>query len=64
MLTYNEIGDALMNNPPHKVAITSGSLDAQIYGVGESPTSGGIWVTPYGGAKFKITIEHTLTILP
>jgi hypothetical protein len=64
MLTYNEIQNALLSNPPTKVAISNGSEDIPIYGAGTSPANPYIWVSPYSGEAFKITEEHTIIILP
>jgi len=64
MLTYNEIQDALMSNPPTKVAISGGGEDIPIYGAGKSPANPYIWVSPYNDNAFKITEEHTIKILP
>ncbi len=64
MLTYNEIQNALLSNPPTKVAISNGREDIPIYGAGTSPANPYIWVSPYSGEAFKITEEHTIIILP
>lgn len=64
MLTYNEIQNALLSNPPTKVVISNGSEDIPIYGAGTSPANPYIWVSPYSGEAFKITEEHTIKILP
>jgi ABC-type Zn uptake system ZnuABC Zn-binding protein ZnuA len=64
MLTYNEIKNTLLSNPPTKVAITGGSEDIPIYGAETGPANPHIWVFPHNGNKFKITEQHTIKILP
>jgi hypothetical protein len=63
MLTYNEIRDVLLSNPPSKVAIYDGNIEITIFGASTNPSDNYIWVAPYNGQQFKITEIHTLKIL-
>ena len=63
MLTYETIKDALLTNPPGKVAITDGITDIPIFGASTSEADLRITVAPYTGVQFKLTDIHELKII-